>query len=447
MSEEQTERADGRRKTFPSGFHRLPAAERRRVLEELLPFDEEEKRATCPDPFLLELSDLMVESSVGSVPVPLSVASRFPIDGEFVHVPMAVEEPSVVAAATYAARILGRGGGLSTWSTDPVMTAQVFLTGVPESAMAEIARREHEIGAEVDRRLSSLEARGGGFRGIETARLAESGVVRVQVRVDVRDAMGANILDTAAELVSRRLEAITGGRALMGILTNAAEGRRAGAVFRLPHRHLVHATDGAFRSEELAARIVTASMVAQEDPRRAVTHNKGIMNGISSLALATGNDTRAVEAGAHAWAARDGCYRGLSTYRLEDGELVGSIELPLALGTVGGAVGFHPATRFSLRILDWPDARRLARIAAALGLAQNFAALLALVSGGIQRGHMRLHAARVAYRAGARGAEVELVRRRMVEAGRYDAACADRLLKELRRDHRRGADGGEAERT
>ena len=230
--------------------------------------------------------------------------------------------------------------------------------------------------------------------------------------MDVRDAMGANRLNTAAELLRPRLEELGGGRALMAILSNEARDRIAGARCAIPFGDLQRLVPPGMSGEEAARRIAAASAVAQEDPSRAVTHNKGIMNGISSLALATMNDTRAVEAAAHAWAARSGRYAGLSTWTAAGGLLVGDLEMPLPLATAGGSVGFHPAARASLRILGFPDSPRLCRIAAAVGLAQNFAALLALVTYGIQKGHMRYNAARLAWRAGARGGEV----RRLADA-------------------------------
>jgi hydroxymethylglutaryl-CoA reductase len=342
---------------------------------------------------------------------------------------MAVEEPSVIAAASFAARLIRGAGGFTTWATEPVMRAQVFLEGVPPGGELAILAREAELRGQLDRMQVSLRARGGGCRGLEAARLPETGLVRVDLLIDVRDAMGANLLDTAAESLRPRLEELSGGKALLAILSNAARERRAGARFALPVELL---PGGSTPPAETARRVVLAAELAREDPSRAVTHNKGIMNGISALALATMNDTRAIEAGAHAWAARDGQYRGLSSYSFDGRVLEGSLELPLAFASVGGAVGFHPASRLALAVLGNPGAQRLARIAAALGLAQNFAALRALVGGGIQRGHMKHHAARLAYQAGARGAEIRRVAERLAEGGQFDRGAAARALAELR---------------
>jgi hydroxymethylglutaryl-CoA reductase len=253
----------------------------------------------------------------------------------------------------------------------------------------------------------------------------------VDLLIDVRDAMGANRLNAAAERARPLLEEMGRGRVLMAILTNAAEERRAGACFSLPVDRLGVRLPPGMSAAEAARRIAAASRLAQEDPSRAVTHNKGIMNGISSLALATLNDTRAIEAAAHAWAARGGSYRGLSRYTVEGGVLRGDIELPLALATAGGSVDFHPASRASLAILGNPDARRLARIAAALGLAQNLAALLALVTTGIQQGHMRYHAARMAWRAGARGQEARRLAQELA-AGSPEGIDVRALLEKMR---------------
>jgi hydroxymethylglutaryl-CoA reductase len=287
-----------------------------------------------------------------------------------------------------------------------------------------------------------MKARGGGYRGMELNRLPDSGVLVVGLKVDVRDAMGANALNTAAEALKPELEQLSGGAAVMCILSNAARERRAGARFTLPVSKLSALGPRGMGGAEIARRIVLASRIAAEDEQRAITHNKGIMNGISAVVLATMNDTRAVEAAAHAWAARSGRYQPLSRYTLKDepatipGEqaLEGEIELPLAVGTLGGAVSFHPAGRLALRVLGYPDAPRLSRIIAAVGLAQNLAAVAALVTGGIQRGHMKLHAARLAYQAGARGEEVRRVAEAVAKEGRYSRGEAEAILEKLRRE-------------
>jgi hydroxymethylglutaryl-CoA reductase len=426
---------------LPEKFRKLDLPKRQEQIRRAYSPPQEEWEAVCPDPRLDELSDIMVESAVGSVPVPLGVAAGFLIDGVELNIPMATEEPSVIAAASFAARILRQGGGLSTWADESVMTTQLFLEGVPAEGEDRLRREQGRIGTLVDRALPGMKARGGGYRGMELSRLPESGVLVVGLKADVRDAMGANALNTAAENLKPELESLSGGVAVMCILSNAARDRRAGARFTMPVSKLSALGARGMGSAEVGRRIVLASRIAAEDEQRAITHNKGIMNGISAVVLATMNDTRAVEAAAHAWAARSGRYRPLSRYRLQEGSgksseertLEGEIELPLAVGSLGGAVGFHPAGRLALRVLGYPNARRLSQIIAAVGLAQNFAAVSALVTGGIQRGHMKLHAARLAYQAGARGEEVRQVADAVAKGGRYSREEATAILEKLRR--------------
>jgi hydroxymethylglutaryl-CoA reductase len=414
------------------GFHRHDLQGRRDELKRLFAFEAEEWDALSAVHSLLEISDAMVESVVGCTPLPLGIAEGFLIDGEDVAVPMAVEEPSVVAAATFAARIVRGAGGFHTTASDPLMTAQVFLEEVTPGGEERLRGCAPRVREALAVHLASLERRGGGFRDVRVARLPVTGAVRVDVLVDVRDAMGANRLNTAAELLRPLMESLSGGRVLMAILSNEARDRVAGARCEIPAANLERFLPPAMSGDEAARRIAAASAVAQEDPSRAVTHNKGIMNGISSLALATMNDTRAVEAAAHAWAARNGRYAGLSTWNVVDGRLAGSLSMPLPMAATGGSVDFHPAARASLRILGFPDAQHLCRIAAAVGLAQNFAALLALVTHGIQRGHMRYHSARLAWRAGARGAEVRRLAESLAAAPSQDEAAARALLARLR---------------
>ena len=414
------------------GFHRRDLQGRRDQLKDSFAFDREEWDALSATPQLLELSDVMVESAVGCCVLPLGIASGFLIDGEDVAVPMAVEEPSVIAAASFAARLVRDGGGFHTWAADPLMTAQVFLEGVSADGEARLRECGRHVRDALAEPLASLERRGGGFRDVSASRLPGTGAVRVDVRIDVRDAMGANRLNTAAELLRPVLEAIGGGHVLLSVLSNEARDRLAGARVRVPFADMDVGLPDGMDGAEAARRIAAASDIAQEDPARAVTHNKGIMNGISSIALATMNDARSVEAAAHAWAARGGRTVGLSTWSAQDGALHGRLELPLPLATAGGSVDFHPGARASLRILGAPDAARLARIAAAVGLAQNLAALRALVTHGIQKGHMRAHAARLAWRAGARGDEVRKLADRLSRTGIHDEAAARALLSRMR---------------
>jgi hydroxymethylglutaryl-CoA reductase len=420
----------GEKGRLPAGFRKLEAAARREAVRRACGLPEDEWAGISCAPDQLELLDVMVESTVGCLPLPLGVAQGFLIDGEEVLVPLAVEEPSVVTAASYAAHLVRDDGGFTTWASEPLMTAQVFLESVSTRGEEALTGCGAELRQALEVPLASLAARGGGFRSFQVARLP-SGVVKVDLVIDVRDALGANRLNTAAESVRPLLERTSGGRCLMAILTNAATQRLAGARFSIPVNRLAHGLPAGMSGPEAARRIAAASVVAREDPSRAVTHNKGIMNGIASLALATMNDTRAVEAAAHLWAARDGQYRALSSFAVDGEKLTGEIELPLPLATAGGSVEFHPGARACLRILGNPDARHLSRIAAALGLAQNLAAVLALVTHGIQKGHMKYHAARLAYMAGARGADVRRLAERLSSAGSLDLASARKLLKSL----------------
>ena len=411
---------------LPGGFRKLTASERREALRDALDLTEEDLAA---DGAFADLADVMVESSVGVMPVPMGVAAGFIIDGETYDVPLATEEPSVVAAATYAARIVSRAGGFVTGADAPVMTAQVFLEEVDEEGFASLANAHARARLEACAReeLSRMERRGGGFRELHLERGPQPGVAKLEIDVDVQNAMGANLLNTMAERVKTEAERMSGARGLMAVLTNAARKRRARAEFSVPTARLARA---GLSGEEAARRIARATRVASADENRAVTHNKGIMNGVTALALATANDTRAIEAAAHAWAARDGAYRSLTSYRVEGDELKGRIDLPLAFATVGGAVSFHPSAQRSLALLGNPDAPTLSRIAAAVGLAQNFAAVYALVTEGIQHGHMRLHAARVAYKAGARGDRVREIGEALWKAGEITEDAARRMLCE-----------------
>jgi len=326
-----------------------------------------------------ELADLSVENAVGWMPIPLGVVSGLVVNGTNYEVPVATEEPSVIAAASFGASQAAKAGGFRAGAAQPVMRAQVFLEGASPGAEALLEENRILLEAEARSHLASMERRGGGLRGLSLARLAGSDVLVVRLDVDVRDAMGANLLNTLAEALSPSLERILGAKKLMAILSNDATLRPAWAEVTLTV------------DPERARRIALAAEVAQADPQRAVTHNKGIMNGISALALATGNDTRALEAGVHSFASSSGTYRGLSRWSAREGTLTGRLDVPLALATVGGSVGLHPTSRMALQLLGNPTSPQLCAVAAALGLAQNFAALNALVGDGIQKGHMPLN--------------------------------------------------------
>ena len=381
------------------------------------------------DARMASIADRMIENAVGTFSIPLGVAANFLVNGIDYLVPMATEEPSVVAAASNAALIAREKGGFRTSSTDPVMIAQVQILDVadPHGARLRLLEARDELIALANEQDPLLVQLGGGARDIEV-RLLESGDFRsvvLHLQVDVRDAMGANAVNTMAEALAPRIAAIARGRSLLRILSNKADLRlvRARAVFDAEKLGGPQVVDG----------IVDASRFAAADPYRAATHNKGIMNGISAVVLATGNDTRAIEAGAHCHACRDGRYTSLSHYEKDaDGNLVGTIELPLAMGLVGGATKTHPAAQAAVKLLAVKSAVQLAEVTAAVGLAQNMAALRALATEGIQRGHMSLHARNVAVAAGAAEEEIGALVERLVAGGQVRLDRAQQLLAELR---------------
>ena len=416
---------------LPRGFRRLPLAERRAALAAAL--GSQLPPSLTGDAETSSLADLLVENAVGSFPIPLGLATGFRVDGEELVIPLATEEASVVAAASYAARLLadGHGGaGIRTEADPPIATVQLFIEQIRDDAETAVSAAQTEIATLVDAAVATLVERGGGFRALAVQRIG--GTLKVEIDLDVRDAMGANKVNTAGEAARPLLERLTGGRLLMAIVTNASRRALVRAAGQVPCGRL--ARDG-YTGAEVAHRIVRAAAIAAADHDRAVTHNKGVLNGIAALTQATGNDTRAVEAAAHGWAAAGAGYAPLTSYRFADSVLHCRLECPLPLGTVGGAVAMHPVSRVALRILGNPDSRRLAAIAAAVGLAQNLAALRALVTEGIQHGHMRLHAERLAFDAGARGEEIAAIAAALAEARQVDVATARQLLRNRRTTH------------
>jgi len=418
-----------------------------------------EETAALADSIGLELADIMIENVVGRFTLPIGIGANFLIDGQEYLVPMAVEEPSVVAAVSSAALLARSGGGFSTGSTEPVMIAQIQLLDVADACKAEraILASQEEILACADT-SPSLSRLGGGPQGIEVRHLPETPagpMLIVHLLIDCRDAMGANAANTAAEAAAPLIERLSGGRAGLRILSNLSDRRRAWAEVEIPSKAF---DSDDFSGREVVRGVAEANAFAIADPYRATTHNKGIFNGVDAVLLATGNDWRAVEAGAHAWAARDGQYRALTDWHVrgcgESESLYGRLEMPLAVGTVGGATRSHPSARIALKILgldviaeEGPrsdgecaagdagrdsrrrGARRLSEIIAAVGLAQNLAALRALATTGIQKGHMRLHARQVAVAAGAEGEAVEQVAGQLVAEGRIRVERAKELLR------------------
>lgn len=396
---------------------------------------EEAALLSNPGALPLALANGMIENVIGTFELPFAVAGNFRINGRDVLVPMVVEEPSVVAAASFMAKLARECGGFETSSTDPLMRAQVQVLGVsdPHAARQDLLDRRAEIVTLANSRDHVLVALGGGCRDIEVHVFPDTPrgpMVVLHLIVDVRDAMGANTVNTMAESVSPLIEGITGGKVRLRILSNLADLRLARARVRItPDLLATREHDGA----EVIEGVLDAYTFAAVDPYRAATHNKGIMNGIDPVVVATGNDWRAIEAGAHAYAARSGRYTSLTRWEKDaDGALVGTIEMPMAMGLVGGATKTHPLARLALKILDVKSAQQLGEIAVAVGLAQNLGALRALATEGIQRGHMALHARNIALAAGAIGDEIDRVARRMAEEHDVRTDRAITLLKEAR---------------
>jgi hydroxymethylglutaryl-CoA reductase len=389
-----------------------------------------------PGALSVDRANGMVENVIGTFELPLGVAGNFTVNGRDYLVPMAVEEPSVVAAASFMAKLAREGGGFEASSTGPLMRAQVQVIGItdPYGARLALLRARDEILAVANSRDKVLIGLGGGCRDIEVHVFGDTprgAMVVMHLVVDVRDAMGANTVNTMAEAVSPLVEKLTGGTVRLRILSNLADLRLARARVRLAPAVLATRERS---GEEVVEGVIDAYTFAAIDPYRAATHNKGIMNGVDPVIVATGNDWRAVEAGAHAYACRSGRYTSLTTWEKDtSGALVGTIEMPMPVGLVGGATKTHPLARLALKILDVKSAQELGEVAVAVGLAQNLGALRALATEGIQRGHMALHARNIALVAGATGDEIDSIAKQMAAEHdvRTDRAVA--LLEALRK--------------
>ena len=430
-----------------AGFHKLSMVARHERLAQMLDLtDEDLAQLQGIGALQPGLANQMIENAVGTFSLPLGLGLNLQVNGRDFLVPMAVEEPSVVAAVSFASKIVRESGGFTADTDEPIMIGQVQLTryGDPTEATQRIYAAKEVILALANSFHPSMVKRGGGCRDIEVRLLpapeGPSGepLLVVHLIIDTQDAMGANLINTMAEGVAPLIEQLTGGKVYLRILSNLADRRLARASCRIPVEAL---SDFEMPGEAIAAGIHQASRFAQADPYRAATHNKGVMNGIDSAAIAAGQDWRAIEAGAHAFACRDGQYRPLSTWHVEDGHLVGRIELPMALGTVGGPIKVHPGVQVNMKILNITSARELSMIFAAVGLAQNFAAVRALGSIGIQKGHMALHARCVAVTAGARGDWVEKIAELLVTAGHVKVEKARELIASLSEADFRAATG------
>ncbi|HUS75266.1 MAG TPA: hydroxymethylglutaryl-CoA reductase, degradative [Methanothrix sp.] len=410
-----------------AGFYKLAPSDRLIAVAEQAALGKEEI-SQVETGLSLDQADKMVENVIGLFQVPLGVATNFVIDGKEVLIPMATEEPSVIAAASNGAKMAREGGGFVTSSTGPVMRAQIQATGIgdPFAARQAILLHKDELTRMANEKDPMLVKYGGGVKDIEVYVIDSKlgPMVVTHLIVDCRDAMGANAINTMAEALAPRIEQITGGRVYLRIISNLADLRlvRAKAVFKAEEIGGHEVVDG----------ILLAAELAQVDPYRAATHNKGIMNGVTATVLATGNDTRAVEAGAHSFASISGRYKALTRYeKNKDGDLVGTIEMPAAVGLVGGATRVHPVAKTAVKILGVKSADDLSRIIAAVGLCQNFAALRALASEGIQRGHMSLHAKNVAVQAGAKCDLIDIIAARMAAERRISVDRAVELMAEL----------------
>jgi len=412
------------------GFYKLPVEERVRIVKEFAGLTEEEAALLLKTGNLdISIADRMIENVIGTWPLPLGIATNFLINGRDYLIPMAIEEPSVVAAASNAAKMAREGGGFFTSSTDPIMISQIQLVKVKDAEEAKnaiLAEKQKilEIANEKDPVLVKL---GGGARDVEV-RIIDTMMGKMVIThliVDVRDAMGANVVNTMAEAVAPFIERITGGSVYLRIVSNLADRRLASARAVWKKEEI--------GGDEVVEGILYAYAFAEADPYRAATHNKGIMNGVIAVARATGQDTRAIEAGAHSYAARSGRYTSLSRFwRNEDGDLEGFLEMPLAVGTVGGVASVHPIAKIALKILGVKSARELSEVMVAVGLAQNFAALRALVTEGIQAGHMKLHARNIAMAAGATPDIVDEVVERMLEEKSIRIDVAKRIINEIK---------------
>ena len=419
-----------------SGFRNLTVEERLALLVQQGDLNDQDVQLLVASQEAVRVASTTVENVIGTAYLPLGIATNFVIDGRPVLVPMAVEEPSVIAAASNGAKLAREGGGITTECDDPLMIGQVEIRGVPdvEEALTKLAGKRQDLLEQIDQVHPRLKNRGGGARDVEFRVLDEkNGHLAIHLILDCRDAMGANLINTACEAMAQPLEEITGGKAGLRILSNLADRRCVTSRVRIPVNAFVTKS---FSAERVAEGIVAASRFAELDPYRATTHNKGIMNGVDAVIIACGNDWRSIEAGAHAYACRDGSYKPMAIWRLEEAEdgrfVVGELKLPMAVGIVGGGVSVNRIAQACLKLIKAEKASDLGRVAAAVGLAQNLAAVRALATEGIQRGHMSLHARSIALTLGARGEELQHVVRAAVKKGEITTDAVQRALTDLR---------------
>ena len=418
-----------------NGFSKKSYQERLELLKaQALLSPERQESLEQDEQMSVTVADQLSENVVGTFSLPYSLVSEVLVNGQEYTVPYVTEEPSVVAAASYASKIIKRAGGFTVQVHERQMIGQVALYQVadPEQALEKIASKKAELLELANQAYPSIVKRGGGARDLHVEQIkGETDFLVVYLHVDTQEAMGANMLNTMLEALKPVLEELSQGQSLMGILSNYATDSLVTASCRIAFRYLSRQKD---QGREIAEKIALASQFAQADPYRATTHNKGIFNGIDAILIATGNDWRAIEAGAHAFASRDGHYQGLSSWRLdlETEELVGEMTLPMPVATKGGSIGLNPRVALSHELLGNPSAKELAQLIVSIGLAQNFAALKALVSTGIQQGHMKLQAKSLALLAGASESEVAPLVERLIADKTFNLETAQRYLENLR---------------
>lgn len=422
------------------GFYNMTVEERRRLLAEQAGFTEEETaHLLSPNPLSLDTADNMIENVIGTYQLPLGAGLNFFINGKEYIVPMAIEEPSVVASASYIAKLVRGAGGFTTEATDRIMIGQIQVVGCPDLNVAKEALIEEKdmLLEGANAAYPSIVARGGGAQDLEVRVLNdETGskygqMLVLHLYINTCDAMGANIINTMVEALAPVVEDLTKGKVYLRILSNLADRCLARSKCVIPPELL---TTGDYSGEEVRDGVVHAYEFAASDPYRAVTHNKGIMNGIDPIVIATGNDWRAVEAGAHAYAARFGKYSSMTEWYVDDkGNLVGELELPMSVGTVGGSIRVHPTSQIAHKMLDVDSAQELAQVIVSVGLAQNLGALKALVTDGIQKGHMALHSRSVAMAAGAKGELIDIIAEQLINEKEIRVGKAKELVEKSRR--------------
>lgn len=422
------------------GFYNMTIEERRALIREAYSLtDAEVKNLSNPDALTIEKANNMIENVVGTYQLPFGLGLNFLINGKEYVVPMVIEEASVVASASHIAKIVRDAGGFETISKERLMIGQIQVVGCPDfyTAKQKILDKKEVLMKAADEAYPSIVRRGGGTKDLDVRILNEdtsssySKMLVMHIYVDTQDAMGANMINTMVEAIAPIVEELTAGKVYLRILSNYADRSLASAKCVIPP-HLLKT--GSFSGEEVRDGVIHAYEFAASDPYRAVTHNKGIMNGIDPVVIATGNDWRAVEAGAHAYASKNGQYGSMTTWSKDEaGNLIGEIELPMSIGIVGGATRVHPLAELSLSLMNIESADELAQVIVAVGLAQNLGALKALATDGIQKGHMALHSRSVAIAGGATGEMIDMIAKQLVEQKEIRVGKAKELVEQYKR--------------